>query len=461
MVRLAQVLAGILVATVGIGGFTVAIGRSGPQAAGKPADQPAAQVPESWVGKKVVTKYSDRITEGDRIVDADGHFRAFTVNDVSGRRLRLVCQGISGWIDADRVVLADRAIDYYTEEIRKDPKNANAYYQRALIWSELRKEPEKAISDCTEAIRIDPRSWWGFYHLRGILLDYEDQLDGALADYTEAIRIEPGIAQVHHLRADIWHRKGDQEKAITDYGEAIRLDPNDAASYSGRGRAQAERHEYDKAIADLTEAIRLDHKDATTYYARGRAYHSLGDDDKAIPDYDRAIELDPEEALSYFARGVSRGSIGEFDPALDDFNHALRLDPQSVDARAGRAWLWPIYGEYDKAIAEFNEVIRLDPRKSYAYRARAWIWATSLDAKIRDGQRAVESATKACELTDWKDAGSLETLAAANAEAGDFDSAVKWQEKSITVLSGAKAKAEGDARLKLYRENKPYHAELP
>ena len=46
--------------------------------------------------------------------------------------------------------------------------------------------------------------------------------------------------------------------------------------------------------------------------------------------------------------------------------------------------------------------------------------ATSPDAKLRNGRRAIELATRACELTKYKAAYILSTLAAAYAETGDF-----------------------------------------
>ena len=80
---------------------------------------------------------------------------------------------------------------------------------------------------------------------------------------------------------------------------------------------------------------------------------------------------------------------------------------------------------------------------------------------IATGKKAVESAQKACELSQWKDAHYIGTLAAAYAEAGDFDSAVRWQTQANALDSTPETKADGEARLKLYREKKPYHAELP
>ncbi|MEK7842393.1 MAG: hypothetical protein AAB197_06930, partial [Deltaproteobacteria bacterium] len=71
--------------------------------------------------------------------------------------------------------------------------------------------------------------------------------------------------------------------------------------------------------------------------------------------------------------------------------------------------------------------------------------------------KALEYAKKACELTDWKDPYKLDTLAAAYAEAGQFDEAIKWQEKALEFPEYPKDEREkADLRLKLYKEGKPY-----
>jgi len=94
-----------------------------------------------------------------------------------------------------------------------------------------------------------------------------------------------------------------------------------------------------------------------------------------------------------------------------------------------------------------------------AFDGRAWLWATCPDAQLRDGKRAVQSAARACELTGWKDAGALDTLAAAYAEAGDFSKAIESQERAIKLFTDVTLRKVGEARLKLYRDGKPYREE--
>ncbi len=182
--------------------------------------------------------------------------------------------------------------------------------------------------------------------------------------------------------------------------------------------------------------------------------------DKAIADFSNGYSrLDPNYATTYNNRGIIWFEKNEYDKAIADFSEAIRLAPNDAAAYYHRSGPWQEKGEYAKAIADCSEAIRLDPRRAPAYELRAWIWATCSDERNRDGKRAVESATRACELTQWKEVDRLETLAAACAEAGDFDAAVKWQEKYLESLKEGPDKMVATARLTRYRAKEPYHVE--
>ena len=65
-------------------------------------------------------------------------------------------------------------------------------------------------------------------------------------------------------------------------------------------------------------------------------------------------------------------------------------------------------------------------------RTRHWPGCWRLLGRFyRDGKRAVAVATKLGELTEWKNPDALDTMAAAYAEAGQFDDAVKWEKKAM------------------------------
>lgn len=115
--------------------------------------------------------------------------------------------------------------------------------------------------------------------------------------------------------------------------------------------------------------------------------------------------------------------------------------------------------KYTEAIAAYEEAVRLNPKYALAFNNLAWLQATCPEAEFRNGTKAVEFATKACELTDWKEWNYLDTLAAAYAEAGNFSAAAKWQQKAIDLQTDGnqtETQTGMETRLKLYQSGQPY-----
>jgi tetratricopeptide (TPR) repeat protein len=175
-----------------------------------------------------------------------------------------------------------------------------------------------------------------------------------------------------------------------------------------------------------------------------------------MKDHNEAIRLDPTVAGPFGARAQVYLVMGRPDEAIRDLGECIRLDPSSAHAREMRGDALFRKGEYRGALADYLEEARLDPTSMNAHNGAAWILATCPGDEVRNGALAIEHATKACELSKWKNRGCIDALAAAYAEAGDFESAVEWQEKAVDIIFPDALKQDYRARLALYRAGKPY-----
>jgi tetratricopeptide (TPR) repeat protein len=277
--------------------------------------------------------------------------------------------------------------------------------------------------------------------------------DKAMAFFRERIRLDPKDGYAHAALAVALLGKGDQAGALASLNNAIALDPRLAVAFEQRGYIAYGKKEYDKSLADLDEAIRLDPAIRWPYHVRGWIWYRKKDYDKALADYERALKIDPKDSVFYRDRGNIAFARKQYDKALEDYGEAIRLNPNYSVPFLQRGKTWVQKKHYDKALADFREVVRLDPKQAYGHTALAWFLATCPDAKYRDGRQAVAVAQRACELS--KGPEEFATLAAAFAEAGDFDRAVEAQARAIE-LAPAEAKTEYQRRLDLYKNKRPY-----
>src|SRR5262249_24462858 len=85
--------------------------------------------------------------------------------------------------------------------------------------------------------------------------------------------------------------------------------------------------------------------------------------------------------------------------------------------------------------------------------------ATHPEARRRNGQQALRSARIACQATDYKLPQALDVLAGAHAELGQFEQAVNWEQKVVTLLPEGVAPSLVSSlpeRLRLYQRHQPY-----
>jgi Zn-dependent protease len=114
-------------------------------------------------------------------------------------------------------------------------------------------------------------------------------------------------------------------------------------------------------------------------------------------------------------------------------------------------------GNWQRAIDDYREALRLQPQQANAHNNLAWLLATCPVDALRNGQEAVEHATWACKATGWSNPSCLGTLAAACAEIGDFDQAVRLQGRALADPAYRQTYGEAAVsdRLRLYEQGLP------
>lgn len=172
----------------------------------------------------------------------------------------------------------------------------------------------------------------------------------------------------------------------------------------------------------------------------------------------KAIELDPSSAeykIQLAELLSDQSHEGEAMALLED---AVRLDPNSDLARVRLGILAHRMGDYRREIEVLREAVHAGSTSVELINNYAYALATCPVDELRDGPAAVSAAQGAIELAEESMPALLDTLAAAYAESGKFDQAIKTLESAITMLEQTappEAVSEYRRKLELYRSNHP------
>ena len=223
------------------------------------------------------------------------------------------------------------------------------------------------------------------------------------------------------------------------------------------------------AMADFNDSIAIDDSKWKPYFGRATAFANQDNIEKAINDLNRAIELNPKSKKAKFNRAELFSWQKEFDAAIADYEIVIEADGDDVQAINGLAFAKLHSGKTAEAIKLFDRVVELQPDNTVAYQNRAeahqtagnwklahddltasltqkatgdgylktaWLLSTCPDPDFFQPQNALALAKKG-QSFDKDSVTTLEVMAAASAANGQFETAVKLQEKAISKVSTA------------------------
>jgi tetratricopeptide (TPR) repeat protein len=359
-----------------------------------------------------------------------------------------------------------------------------------VIRAQLRDNAEDRLEDYGRAIDADPSNT-AAWQARALTFMAQGNLEKAIDDLNATLEQHGDNIGAHLALAEALTNLEKYDEAMTHVEKVVQLQPEAAMAYTLRARLHVIKEDVKAALADLNKALELDPTDLSARLIRSRLHQAEGDLTAAREDVDRVLLMSPNLPQGLLIRSMIYAQEGRLSDAIADMKAVLKQDPKNVGwrlqlagyylqdkrptkaieifaqlvdedkenwlARQARADTLLSIGKHAEAIADFEIVVKQQPEDDSILNNFAWVLATSPDEALRDGKRAIELATKACEVTEYKEAHILSTLAAAYAETGDFETAVKWSRKAVELgTPEGEVDEQLQNELKSYLEKKPW-----
>jgi tetratricopeptide (TPR) repeat protein len=398
----------------------------------------------------------------------------------------------------------DRVLKALDEAIAASADNPKLHSKCLLMRSTLTDDLKKRRADLDEALQAEPQDPGALLNRALVLADLakddEKLYDAALADLKKLIELQPDHAGAYEARGLILFKLKKYDDALVAFEKAHDRNSKAPGPLVEEARIHAIQGNYPAALHTLERSIETNPGDLSGPLLRAAVYQAMGDKDKALADLDHLLKISPGLGPALRMRALLLAGEGKFQLAIEEMEKFRKEMPKDVDSLAQLAMLYSAEEEHEKAIELYSQVLAVKPNDFNALRGRgdaylgvgkhaeaiadyeraykldsmdkgdgkgkvasedsgllnnfAWVLATSPDAKLRDGKRAVTLATEACRLTNYKLVHILSTLAAAYAETGDFKAAIQWSEKSVTLATNDQ-KADLRKELETYQAGKP------
>ena len=254
---------------------------------------------------------------------------------------------------------------------------------------------------------------------------------------------------------------------------ALSVTSNNDVAHNNLGFLFLRRGELDQAISHFQTALNIRSSNAEAHYNLGAAliHNNLGNalarkgfSDEAISHYQEAVRLRTDYADAHYNFGSVLLQQGRIDEAIAHWQKALAIQPYDGDVHTSLGNALLEKGLVKEAINHYQQALEIAPQDVLSRNNLAWILATSSDASIRNGAKAVVLAEQAVQLSGSKNPIFFRTLAASYAEEGRFSEALAAAERGMEMAAvqgnGSLVNAL-ESEIALYRARSPLRETSP
>jgi tetratricopeptide (TPR) repeat protein len=258
-------------------------------------------------------------------------------------------------------------------------------------------------------------------------------------------------------------QKGEVDEAMAQFQKALEINPKDPPSWNNVGNVLLHWGKVDEAIPYFQKALQVNPDYVEARNNLGSALLQKGKVDEAMAQFQKALQIDPDFVEAYGNLGNAMLQEGKADEAIAYYQKALKLSPRNPNLYNNLGNALSRQGQFEQAIAHYQAAIKLAPNNPSFLNNLAWLLATCPEARVRNGQQAVQLAERVCQLTDYEQPQLICTLAVAYAETGRFEDAAATSERARELAQAAGQQAlalQSQKLLQLFKAHQPYRERL-
>jgi Tfp pilus assembly protein PilF len=209
----------------------------------------------------------------------------------------------------------NKAVDYFTQSIVKDPSYAQAYVGLADCYNLLREfsvmPPDeaypRALAAAQKAVELDDTSPGA--HTSLAFATYYWNWDPATAEreYKRALELDPNFVQAHHWYATFLLTSGRIPEALDQIEQARKLDPSSTTIQADKSLILIDAGRKSEALALLKQLESTDPALASTHSYLAAMYLDRKDYENFLAESKKAAQLRHNEAALAIATAAERG----------------------------------------------------------------------------------------------------------------------------------------------------------
>ena len=352
------------------------------------------------------------------------------------------------------------------EECERELRAALDQFPQMVAWLSAladalskQRRVQEALAVLASTIELEPWNAAAIHCSMAAVLIEQGQWDAAEQQYRKAIQLDPQYAPAANGLGACLLQAGNIDGAATQFRKAIELDPLMFKAHGNLGSAFLVQGKLAEAEEHFRQAAQIAPREGSFYRGLATLLVRQGKVKQAIAELRSGLELAPADLELYCQLGSLLEGQGRADEALQQYEAALQLQPDHRRAGHNKAALLARMGRTAEAIEQYRAVLRHHPNSAITLNNLAWLLATARNPLCRDGAEAVQLAQRALRQPDHNPLQVLATLAAAYAEAGDFDKAVETAAQAVQLASERQQPAIASAisrQLDSYRQRQPW-----